>query len=196
MSEKNKPAAPEPTATVPVPTTAFAEMVEALVQKGIAKAMSLKTPDDIYEEGLRLQRTRNPPLEEELVPCVSPITKATFSAKIQKGRGPDGQWRVVEFVDYARPDGWDRWQQDGGLVPNGTAIMNDVTNQLEPKFMWEVHRKYYKADNDALMGRPLPPQFRVDFAPAPGSIVLTPDQMKKLGISADQIAEALSVAAE
>jgi hypothetical protein len=166
----------------------LAELVEARFQKGITE----KDADQQYEEQLALVRKRNPPLHEEAIECVSPLTKSTFIAICQRGRAPGSTWRVVSLADYTLPAGWDVHVKDGGLVPDGCDIRNQ-TGQYDQTFMWEHSHARYRADNDALIRThlPLPDIFRKGYAPAPGSVVLTPDQLKTLGITSEQIKLAL-----
>lgn len=195
-SHATESVATPPDAVVTLPASALQAMITALVEKGVQEALKVRSPDERYEEELRVQRGRNPPLEEQLVPCTSPLNGSTFTARLTRRRASD-PFRVVELLDYKMPEGWDKSKANGGLVENGVQIINDVTGQYEPKFMWQTQKRYYLADNGVLIGggeggKPLPPQFRTDFAPAPGSVTLTPAQMAKLGFSAEQLETALS----
>lgn len=192
------PAIPEP--TVQVPASTLADLIAAAVDRRVAEIMTAKGPDERIADAMAAQRGQNMPAPHEaLVDCVSPITGATFTARMLMPRRPGAPWRVVELLDYTRPEGWDRLQQDGGLVPNGVELKNEVTGKPSQKFMLSVHRDYYVKDNQQLLGKPLPDLWRVDrpsnAAPPAGSVVLTPEQLQALGITADQVQAALSVSA-
>jgi hypothetical protein len=186
--------------SVSVPASALADLISAAVDRRVAEIMGAKSPDQKIAEAMAAQRgTNNPGQQEQLVDCRSPITKSTFTARLLLPRKPGGQYRVVELLDYERPDGWDRHAADGGLVPNGTSIhktdeRGDPTPAFDARFALSVVRDYYNRDNRALIGKPLDPVWRVDAVAAPGSVTLTPEQMSKLGISAEQITAALSEA--
>jgi hypothetical protein len=108
-------------------------------------------------------------LVEKLVPCKSPLTKATFVAKVVKSRTyPLG--RVVELVDYRRPDKFDVQKVYGGLAPDGIEILkpnaneNDVgaskyTDQFN-KWAWA---EFWQKDLNAFVGHAFQPHTSLDM---------------------------------
>jgi hypothetical protein len=195
----NAPAPPvTPESNVTLPASALAELIAAQVRSEVARIMTAKTPDERMSEEMDRQRGRNrpAPYTEELVPCLSPLTEAKFTARLTFSKSfPRG--RVAELIDYVRPDGWDRKKQDGGRYHDGEEwpLKNEKGDPARRFTAW-VYEEFWKKDWNELSGNPLPPQYRLDHAPAPtvapGSVVLTAEQLAALGITPDEIAAAIS----
>ena len=187
MSEKPKessvatttPAAPPPT----IDAAALGALIDDIVARRLKDALAARSVDDRFEEEMALLRgTKRPLPHEQLVECASPVTKATFTARLLMPRKEGGQYRVVELIDYTKPDGWDRSVSNGGLVPDGVEIYGQ-DGKMTLRFGASVNQNYYNRDNRDVMGKPLEPQYRADYAPKPGSVSLTPEEMTKLGIT-------------
>ena len=109
------PAAPEP--TVVLQSSALAELIGAAVRAEVAKIMTAKGPDERIAEAMAVQRGQTLPQPiEAAVDCRSPITGAIFTVRLLQPRKPGYTPRVVELLDYERPEGWDRSIDDGGKV--------------------------------------------------------------------------------
>lgn len=132
-------------------------VLERLAQK-TAPPVDTRTGDQkFYEEFEKVygyaptqRRLLSPP---ELVPCKSD-SGATFVAKVSNGR-------VVSLEGYTFPEGIDRHQHDGGLVPNGLDLTNIANGQESIPYKGWKFNEFWKRDINAFVGRPLPRWARV-----------------------------------
>jgi len=193
--------------TAPQPTIALADLAAAfkLAITEVAADRATQNPNDVIHDRIARERgIGNPTDPESLVYCRSPITGATFTARSIASRNPEVGNRVVELLDYQRPDGWDRHKKDGGMVEDVWPLNDggeldaslDPRRKLGEKFREWLYHSFLKPDSVALIGRPLPtgwavPADGVATALPPGSIVLTPDQLANLGINPEDLKAAL-----
>lgn len=185
-------------ADVKVTEGVLADLIASKVREEVAKLMTATSPDEAIQKALDRHRGKDRPLPpEELVECASPITGATFTARLIASRTyPAG--RVIELLEYTRPAGWDRHKVDGGLVPDGMEMVSQFRpGKPDALYANWVRKTFWEKDLEVLVGRALPPQWRVDAARAgtadvpAGSVILTPDQLEKLGITAADVAKAV-----
>jgi hypothetical protein len=173
---------------VTVTEGALEMLIASAVRAEVAKLMTASTPDEQIQKALDRARGKDRPLpKEEAIACFSPVTKARFTARlIASSVFPQG--RVIELLDYVRPDGWDVPRLDGGLVPDGMDRKND-RGELSKEFANWARKEFWQKDLEMLVGRPLPDQWRADYtSSAPvGSVVITAEQLERLGITAEQI---------
>jgi hypothetical protein len=118
--------------------------LRALIAEGIAaERSSPKSIDEMAADHLRRARGQDRPLpESDSVPCVSPITKATFRARRQVDSS--GRLTVVELLEYTRPKGWDALKKDGGLATESMLMLGE--HGYTKKAQWEQHKAYYLRD--------------------------------------------------
>lgn len=177
--------------TVTVGATDFAALIDAAVEAKVAKIFSARAPDERIKQQVELARGIGLPLAPEmLVPCRSPITGSTFLARqiVSKSEGA----RVAELLEYDRPAGWDRKKIDGGIVPDDEAMpLKEQNGQPGKRYARWLYSEFLMRDLNAIGGKLLPAQWRADYAPAPGSVTLTPEQMAELGIDPGQLKAAL-----
>jgi hypothetical protein len=121
------------------------ELLASLVSAEVAKIMTAKTPDQRIAEAMSIQRgTNRPPREEMTVACKSPMTGATFNARLE--RLTDGTLGVTELLDYERPAGWDKTKQDGGRGNSAQLEKRPDNGEYTKKAIWLQHRAYYMLD--------------------------------------------------
>lgn len=99
------------------------------------------------------------------VACKSP-TGATFVAVVADSRTHPGG-RVINLEQYRHPEGVDRYQADGGLVPDGFPMAGGdgkASSSLYKQWRWE---SFYQADLRSFVGKPLPPHVIVEEPKAP-----------------------------
>jgi hypothetical protein len=164
-----------------------------LIAAGIAQIMSARTPDERIREAMDRQRGVGLPMAPEfLVPCVSPITGATFTARVIQSRS--GETRCVDLLDYQRPVGWDVKEVDGGLVPGGESMpLKEENGTPGTRYTKWLYETFWMRDANEVGGKPIPSSWRADkAAPATGSVTLTAEELSKLGLTAEQIAAALA----
>ncbi len=172
----------------------------------------LATPhDEIMRKDLDKQRGRDrPPPPEFLVPCKSPLTGATFTARCVVSRTyPEGS--VVEMLDYAYPDGIEVPKARGGLYPYPEDSMYEDPAKGHPpgtksgKFNVWLHANFYQSDARSMLpgGEHLRVptsglvNWRTDIdrvSVEKDSIVVTPAQLAAIGITPDQLREAIAQA--
>ena len=186
---KHEEKAPE---TVSVTVTDIQSLVRDAVKAQVAAIMTAKLPDDQIREAIERQRGIGKPTAPEfLVACRSPITGATFTARLVESRSLGK--RVVEMLDYQRPDGWDRKVQDGGLVEDGDQMpLKEADGSPGKRSVRWLYEMFWQRDANELGGKPLPDQWRADYAPAPGSVTLTPEQIASLGLTPEQLQAAVA----
>ncbi len=180
----------EPTATVTV--TDLSKLIQDAVDARLAEIMTAKSPDDRIRDAMERQRGIGVPTAAEfLVPCVSPITKAKFTARLIASKSLGA--RVVELLDYERPAGWDTKKQDGGIVPDGDQmpLKDPQTGKPGSRYVKWLYETFWQRDAAELGGKQLPDQWRATYAPEPGSVTLSPEQIQRLGINADQLRAAV-----
>jgi hypothetical protein len=104
-----------------------------------------------YAQALRAAMTIAHPSEPEPVWCKSDFTGARFRAYVNH-RGI-----VSDLLDYTKPDGWDKTQNNGGLLPNGSDIYaNGVSLPYSQTFSQYIYETYWLTDARRFVGRPLP----------------------------------------
>ena len=141
---------------VTMPQGAFEALIEAKVRDAMAAAA--KPFDEGMQERMDRQRGKDrPPIPEEMVRCKSPMTGATMTVRITKSRTtPSG--RIVEMLDYVRPEGWDKHKDDGGLYAGNRDWMRreegKPLDKGQHKFAEWVYRTFWLADWTALHGKP------------------------------------------
>ncbi len=158
--------------TVSLPASALTELINARVRDEVLKILTAKTPDEQIEEKLRIARGQNrPPPPEETVECRSPITGATFKARIVTSRqSPSG--RIVEILDYAHPKGVDLPKSEGGLcdIPREKMFVQlesgDFTNEFTKAYAFWRYNEFWAKDWNELTGQPASflAQWRVQVA--------------------------------
>jgi len=180
-------------ADVQITSDALATLIATQVREELAKIMTQRSPDEAIQEALDRARGKDRPLPPEyLIQCKSPLTGSTFTARLQASRRHPGG-RVIELLDYVRPEGWDRHKRDGGLVNDDTVMWSQFQpGKPDPQYANWVRKTFWQRDAEALIGHPLAPQWRADSTPPAGSVVLTPEQLAKLGITAEQIQTAVA----
>lgn len=131
---------------ITVDADTLSELIEAKVQARMASLMS-GTPDETFAKAMAAARGKDKaPLLEELHECKSPITGATFTARVLISVSlPKG--RVVELIDYTHPTDANTYEADGGKVPAGKVVGSKD---------WQVWRyeTYWKRDLLDLVGKP------------------------------------------
>jgi hypothetical protein len=196
----SKPTEAQPTEAPPItppPATithdALSALIATAVRAELANIMTAKSPDQRMTEAMASARGQDRPAAPEfLVACRSPITNATFTARLLDSKAIGK--RVVELLNYERPEGWDRKKVDGGLVPDGDEMpLKNADGSPSKKYAMWLYNTYWQRDVNALGGKPLPDQWRVDYATPEGAVVLTKEQLAKLGITPAEIAAAVSV---
>ena len=157
--EKKHPNAPADkleAPTVTLPATTLAELIAAAVDKRVAEIMTATTVDERMQTAMNAMRGKNiPPTPEELIACRSPVTGATFTARVVLSRAyPLG--RIVELLDYARPAGWDVHKDDGGLYDGVRESMriNPETGERFIKFRQWTYKTFWMSDWNAISGKP------------------------------------------
>jgi hypothetical protein len=142
----------------------IADRLTALEQgKPAPKATS---PDEVHAQMMRELRGKTvDPIAIGLVEVVEHCTSdsgATFDAECQytpvhvdgKLAGKTGAPVVKCLLNYTWPVGHDVHQQDGGLVPNGMAMVEDgKPSPTYRQWLWET---YLQADTRRFVGKPLP----------------------------------------
>jgi len=141
----------------------------SVVRDELAAVMSAKTPDQRIAEAMgRMRGAGNPLPPETLIPCVSPLTGATFTARVITSK-PFPLGRIVELLDYAQPAGFDVHITDGGLYDGDRSTLINQNGIKEPKqpFRLYVYKRYWQVDTNALAGRPAShlAQWRAPSAP-------------------------------
>jgi hypothetical protein len=145
----------EPQQTVTLTLSDLNTLIDARARETVANILSAKAPDQEMAERMDRQRGKHlPPMPESLVPCRSPITGATMSVRVLKSRSfPDG--RIVEMLDYVRPDGWDRKKKDGGLYMDGDSFpMLQDNGKPHMKYTKWLYQSFWQRDWNALSGQP------------------------------------------
>jgi hypothetical protein len=147
----------------PTTITLTPEMLQTLVAAEAAKAVKAamgqlesRSADDLFQAQHDRDRGIGRPLAPEtLVPCTSPLTGSTFTARTVSSRAyPSG--RVMELLDYQRPTGWDVHRDNGGLydgVPED-LIPVPTTGKVPVKFAKWVFQTFWQTDANALLGKP------------------------------------------
>ena len=124
------------------------------VRAEVAGIMTARTPDESMAAAMQaLRGTTKPRAPEGLIPCRSPITDATFSARVVRSRAfPKG--RILELLDYQRPEGWDKHKDDGGLYLGPRELMQ-VDSQGVPHWGYRkwVYEEFWAKDIAALAGK-------------------------------------------
>jgi hypothetical protein len=178
---------------IAVSQTDLVSLLRAAAAQEVAGIFTAKTTDERIRDAIDRQRgVGQPTAQEFLVECRSPITGSTFTARLVASKSPEVGTRVVEMLDYRRPDGWDRKRQDGGIVPDGDDMPLVEANGVPGKrYASWLYENFLKKDYNAVGGKVLPDQWRAAYSPAPGSVTLTPEQMIKLGINPEELKAAL-----
>jgi hypothetical protein len=181
----------------------FASLVKNAVDARMVELATAKTHDEQIRDAIDAQRGKGRPLPpEQLIYCKSPITGSTFTARLIESRNKEIGNRVVELLDYQRPQGWNVHKMDGGMVPDVWPLVEgeDIDVPFDPKrkpglkFSSWFWAEFLQKDAAALIGLPLPKNWRAPAAgevEPSGSITLTPEQMTQLGITPEQIRAAL-----
>jgi hypothetical protein len=160
----DKPPVPEQTFTLTA--SALAALVETAASgaadRRVAEILGGKSHDEKMVELMDKQRGKDRPLpKEELVPCKSPITGADFMARLIFSKSfPSG--RIVELLDYVRPDGWDKHVSQGGLYQGdlewmGAGQNNGGSESLtkgQHKYRFWIYSNFWQRDWNTLSGKP------------------------------------------
>lgn len=93
-----------------------------------------------------------PPIPEEIVRGV--VMPSGALADVRSVRGV-----AVELQNYTHPDGVDRFQTDGGLVPSGYTLGHPQHKQ------WK-YEEFWRLDINSLIGKPLPRHMRPEVSAA------------------------------
>jgi hypothetical protein len=155
---KASPAAPTPApeTTVTITLSALQELIKNQTNASVAAILAGKSPDErMREEVDKLKGRDRPPIPEELVPCRSPLTGATFNVRVIKSKSfPVG--RIMEMVDYVRPIGWDTHREDGGLYdgPRENLQPHPQTGRHTLVYLHWVYKSFYAKDWAELSGKP------------------------------------------
>ena len=125
-------------------------------QTEVARLMTAKTPDEVFAERMAAARgAAKPPstTREFRVPCRSPLTDATFFARLVRSKAfPTG--RIVELQEYERPVGWNVHREDGGLCPLDRSLMGlDPQGNHHWAFRKWVYETFWQTDLEALVGK-------------------------------------------
>jgi hypothetical protein len=145
---------------VTLPASAITELINARVRDEVAKIFTAKTPDEQIAERMRELRGQNRPLPpEDIVPCRSPITGATFKMRVTMSRAfPAG--RVAEMIDYVAPEGVDLPRDDGGLcdMPREKMFIQredgEFTKDFTKPYLFWRYTNFWMKDWNELSGRP------------------------------------------
>lgn len=182
----------EKEATVTLTAADLQSLIRDAVRAQVLDLMTAKTPDEQIREAIDRQRgIGRPTAPEFLVACRSPITGSTFTARLVASKTLGT--RVIEILDYTRPDGWDRKKCDGGLVEDGDQMpLLEADGKPGKRYVKWLYETFWLRDADEVGGKPLPDQWRADYAGVPGSVVLTPDQIAALGVTPDQLKAAIA----
>lgn len=148
----------KPPEAPPTTITVTPEVLNQLINARLAEVLG-RNFDEKFEEEYGKMRGKGRPLDpEELVPCRSPSTGSTFTVRLVISRAfPSG--RVVELLDYVRPDGTDRHAKDGGLYNGLPEDMNPVPPGEAMKarqfvYMEWLYKSFFAADWNAISGKP------------------------------------------
>ena len=184
---------PPPAPTVAIAATDLSSLLQAAVDQRLATIMTAKGPDERIREAIERQRGIGLPTPPEfLVECRSPLTGATFTARLIASK--TSGTRVVELLEYERPVGWDVKKKDGGLVENGDQMpLKEANGSPGVRYTRWLYETFWKQDANAIGGKPLPDQWKRTYTPTPGSVTITPEQMKQLGLDPEQLRAALAV---
>ena len=122
MADEKKKDAPAAEQTITVTPSILKAMFAEWQQeeRGREKSYEEQSVDVLR----KIRGQDRPPIPEELVPCRSPLTGSTMVVRVTKSRTTPGG-RVVEILDYVRPEGWDRHESDGGLYHGEKKWMAD-----------------------------------------------------------------------
>jgi hypothetical protein len=131
-----------------------------LLQSQVREVLTSKTQDEQIQERLRQMRGQDrPPPPEELVPCRSPITGATFKARCVMSKAfPAG--RIVEILDYTHPEGIDVPRADGGLCDMPIEKMfiqredGEFTRDFTKPYLYWRYQSYWAKDWNEISGQP------------------------------------------
>ena len=158
MSKQDVPIPPAPAGSVNITLDVLKELIASSTRDQLA-ALSGKTFDDGMSERMRQMRGQDRPLPpEELIQCRSPITGSTMTARVIMSRQfPAG--RIVEVLDYKRPDGSDLHIDDGGKYAGTKRDMIPVQPGEEPnaeqfQYISYLYREFFAKDWNAISGRP------------------------------------------
>lgn len=172
----------------------------------------MATPaDEIMRRDIDKMRGKDrPPPREFLVPCRSPLTGASFNARCVASRTyPEGS--VVEMLDYAYPVGIDVPKAQGGLYPYPEDTMHadpafgNPPGTKSAKYKVWLYDSFYRTDARTMLpgGEELRVpvsglvNWRVDIdrvSVEKDSIVVTPAQLAAIGITPDQLRQAIAQA--
>lgn len=130
-----------------------AQVVIATIQ-GMQKAQADATP--------RYDNWRDQAKSEAkiIVGCKSPDTGATFDVQVNEAG------IIQSLPNYAEPDGLDKQQQDGGLVPNGLPIADPGTGRLTVAFKQWRYENYFRHDLGRYVGKKFAPYLLIDQSKA------------------------------
>ena len=152
QDEKKTPPAPGQTITI---TT---EALKQLIAQGIAEKFGRPFDEQLDEEMDRVRGKGRPLAPEDLVQCRSPLTGATFTARLIISR-EFSSGRIVELLDYVRPEGTDRHVDDGGLFTGLRDGLDPVppSGQLSrAQYLYRewLYKAYFATDWNTLSGKP------------------------------------------
>jgi hypothetical protein len=147
------PKAPEQTITI------TPSILKSLIKDGVAEILGSKSHDESMAERMRAMRGQDRPLPpEELIACRSPITGATMKARVIFSRSTPGG-RIVEMLDYVRPEAAERHVDDGGLYSGQREWMrpHEMGKPLDRgqhKYRHWLYSDFWAKDWTALSGKP------------------------------------------
>lgn len=142
--------------------TELEKLIESRTKDAVAQILGGKTVDEQMQERMDLARGKHRPLPpEEKIHCRSPLSGASFTVRVVTSKSfPDG--RVVEILDYVRPEGWDKHKDDGGLYdglreemvpPERIADSERMTKAQHRYRMW-LYKSFWQKDWNAISGKP------------------------------------------
>lgn len=132
----------------------------------VLKAIGFKAPDGehltvdekFHQQVSELKRPAAA-IPTELIKNVrSPNTGATFDMVVCRGIATD-------LPNYTYPEGVEKHQTEGGLVPNGQSI-KDVHGQYTTEYKQWRWDEFWKADLNFFVGKPVPSYVRPPVAKA------------------------------
>lgn len=135
-------------------------VVEALKLLGFkAPTEDTRTPDQRFQQSVAELRQPAAQLPTETIKdCKSPNTGAVFDMFVCNGV-------CTEIPNYRKPEGHDKHQAEGGLIPNGLQL-EDPNGKPHPSYLQHCYEAFWQADIRFFVGKPVPPYMRTPSAKA------------------------------
>lgn len=150
---KEKETEQAPARMITVDAATLEELVNAKVAALVAQIKG-GTPNENFKEMMDRERGKDrPPIPVQLIPCKSPLTGATFTAKVSPSRKFPGG-RIIDLLDYVHPEGTEKHVEEGGLVPKG-MIMKRPDGILEAQYKLWRYREFWLKDLQQFNGKPM-----------------------------------------